>query len=119
MQLTLEGLDTQDALSVLRNKKLERIDGGDFRVYKDVEGKEYHSVTHILGETKSKRDKEFLAKWLAKPGNDKVRNQAASRGTKAHSHCEYILKTASQLIRNTCNERNSWKTYEDGLARSP
>ena len=51
----------------LRHKSgLERIDGGDFRIYKDEEGKEYHSVTHILSETKSKRDKEFLAKWLAK-----------------------------------------------------
>ena len=56
---------------------------------------------------------------VSKTRNDKVRTQAANRGTKAHSHCEYILKTASQLIRNTCNERNSWTTYEDGLARSP
>ena len=119
MQLTIDGVDKQDALAVLRHKSLERIDGGNFRVYRDKEGIEYHSVTHILSETKSKRDKEFLAKWLAKPGNDKVRNQAANRGTKAHSHCEYILKTASKLIRNTCNERNSWTTYEDGLARSP
>ena len=56
---------------------------------------------------------------MAKPGSESIRKQAANRGTKAHSHCEYILKTASQLIRNTCNERNSWTTYEDGLARSP
>ena len=119
MQLTIDGVDKQDALAVLRHKSLERIDGGNFRVYRDEEGKEYHSVTHILSETKSKRDKEFLAKWLVKPGNESIRKQAANRGTKAHSHCEYILKTASKLIRNTCNERNSWTTYEDGLARSP
>ena len=47
MQLTLDGVDKQDALAVLRNKSLERIDGGDHRVYRDTEGKEYHSVTHI------------------------------------------------------------------------
>ena len=28
MQLTLDGVDKQDALAVLRNKSLERIDGG-------------------------------------------------------------------------------------------
>ena len=92
MQLTLDGVDKQDALAVLRNKSLERIDGGDHRVYRDTEGKEYHSVTHILSETKNKRDKEALNKWLAKPGSESIRKQAANRGTKAHSDCEYILK---------------------------
>ena len=53
-----DGVDKQDALAVVRNKSLERIDGGDLRVYRDTEGKEYHSVTHILSETKNKRDKE-------------------------------------------------------------
>ena len=53
MQLTIDGVDKQDALAVLRHKSLERIDGGNFRVYRDEEGKEYHSVTHILSETKS------------------------------------------------------------------
>ena len=48
MQLTLDGVDKQDALAVLRNKSLERIDGGDHRVYRDTEGKEYHSVPGIL-----------------------------------------------------------------------
>ena len=86
MQLTLDGVDKQDALAVLRNKSLERIDGGDHRVYRDTEGKEYHSVTHILSETKNKRDKEALNKWLAKPGSESIRKQAANRGTKAHSH---------------------------------
>ena len=55
MQLTLDGVDKQDALAVLRNKSLERIDGGAHRVYRDTEGKEYHSVTHILSETKNKK----------------------------------------------------------------
>ena len=39
MQLTLDGVDKQDALAVLRNKSLERIDGGEHRVYRDAEGK--------------------------------------------------------------------------------
>ena len=72
MQLTIDGVDKQDALAVLRHKSLERIDGGVFRVYRDKDGKEYHSVTHILSETKSKRDKEFFAIWLVIPGNERI-----------------------------------------------
>ena len=116
MPATLD-MDVQDALAGLRKWHLERDDSGPHRVYRDPEGGIYHSVTHILQETSSKKDKESLARWLKKPGSEEERQMAAKRGTLAHENCEYVLKTAAKIARSSANARNAWRTYEDGLER--
>ena len=53
------------------------------------------SVTTILGATTSSEKQESLAKWMAKVGQkeaERVKNEAATRGSKMHSILEgYIL----------------------------
>ena len=111
--------ESQQALSTLRRNLLERDDSGPFRVYRDNTGNTFHSVTHILKETAPAHQKDALERWLARPGAIQDRDLAANRGTRAHNHCEYVLKTANQLARKTANKRNVWKTSPDGLERCP
>jgi hypothetical protein len=111
--------NTQDTLASLRRWKLEQDNSGPFRVYRDINGNIYHSVTHILKETS---DKTGLERWEARLGPVEAscqRNIAATRGNMAHSQAEYLLKTAQQLARSTANKRNSIHWDERGLARIP
>ena len=106
----------------LRKSSLVRDDSGtdfNWRVYRDHAGSIYHSVTHILGATAPPEQKDRLERWLARPGSEQDRETAATRGTLAHNHAEYILKTGSQLARKAANKRNVWKTSKDGLERCP
>ena len=61
----------------------------------EITGEKLPSVTTILQATQSKEKQESLAKWKAKVGEneaERVKNQAASRGTNMHLHLErYIL----------------------------
>ena len=63
----------------------------------DVSNEKLPSVTTILAATQSDEKKESIAKWKAKVGEneaDRVRDQAASRGSNMHLHLErYILGT--------------------------
>ena len=63
----------------------------------DVSNEKLPSVTTILAATQSNEKKESIAKWKAKVGEneaDRVRDQAASRGSNMHLHLErYILGT--------------------------
>jgi hypothetical protein len=111
--------NTQDTLASLRKWRLEQDNSGPFRVYRDINGNIYHSVTHILKETS---DKTGLERWVARLGEAEAsqqRNVAATRGNMAHSQAEYLLKTAQQLARSTANKRNSIRWDERGLARIP
>jgi len=111
--------NTQDTLAELRKWRLERDDTGPFRVYRDIRGNTYHSVTHILKETS---DKTGLERWEARLGPVEAscqRNIAATRGNMAHSQAEYLLKTAQQLARSTANKRNAIRWDDQGLARIP
>jgi hypothetical protein len=111
--------NTQDTLAELRKWRLERDDTGPFRVYRDIKGNIYHSVTHILKETS---DKTGLERWAARLGPVEAtqqRNVAATRGNMAHNQAEYLLKTAQQLARSTANKRNSIRWDDQGLARIP
>ena len=85
--------DAQDSLASLYSWTLERDDSGPFRVYKDDEGQEYHSVTHILKNTAPEEQKASLARWAARPGSEVERQIACDRGTVVHEGCEYVLKT--------------------------
>ncbi len=109
----------QDRLASLRKSALVRDDSGDFRVYRDEFGSVFHSVTHILKETSPEHQKQALERWLARPTAHEDRDMAAKRGTLAHEHAEYLLKTAAKIARQTANKRNSWRTSEDGLERCP
>ena len=65
------------------------------RRHYEITGKKLPSVTTILGATQSEEKKASLARWQAKVGElqaDRVRDQAASRGTNMHNHLEkYVL----------------------------
>jgi len=112
--------ESQQKLSTLRKSSLVRDDSGPFRVYRPKHGSTvYHSVTHILGETSPPEQKQRLANWLARPGSEQDRDAAATRGTLAHNHCEFLLKFASKLARSTANKRGVWKTSPDALERCP
>ncbi len=115
-------LDTQNALAGLRKWRLERDDTQTIyphRIYRDNEGKIYHSVTHILKETAKDHQKQALERWLERPTSIQERDIACERGNLTHNHAEYLLKTASKLSRNSANRRNVWKTGIDGLERCP
>lgn len=114
--------DSHARLINLRKSSLVRDDSGtdfNWRVYRDNAGSIYHSVTHILGATAPPHQKQALERWLARPGSEQDRETAATRGTLAHNHAEYILKTGAQLARKAANKRNVWKTHSDGLERCP
>tara|TARA_R100001440_G_scaffold1078_1_gene3575 strand:+ start:31 stop:879 length:849 start_codon:yes stop_codon:yes gene_type:complete len=109
----------QDALASLRSSELERDDSGDFRIYRDKEGKSYYSVTTILSNTEPEAKRRALEKWKSKPGSAEDLEIACNRGTITHEHCEYVLKVASKININICNAKNNWRIYDDGLARGP
>ena len=65
-----------------------KVDGE--RIY-EVDDEKLPSVTTILGATQSDEKRESLAKWIAKKGKteaDRVKNEAAARGTAMHSILE-------------------------------
>ncbi len=112
-------MSLNNRLSQLNKWPLVRDDSGPHRVYRDDKNGVFHSVTHILKETAPETQKKALERWIARPGSEQERDTAATRGTLAHNHAEYILKTGSQLARKAANKRNVWKTSKDGLERCP
>ena len=112
-------IEAQQKLSTLRKSCLVRDDSGPFRVYRDDARRIFHSVTHILGATAPDHQKQALERWLARPSSEQDRETAATRGTLAHNHAEYILRLGAQLARKAANKRNVWKTHSDGLERCP
>ena len=111
--------DPQNILASLRNWQLEQDNSGRFRVYRDQHGQIYHSVTHILKNTAPQSQKDALERWSQRAGSGLERDLACDRGTVAHEHCEYVLKTAAKLARQSANKKGSWKIWDDGLARPP
>ena len=64
------------------------------RRHYEITGEKLPSVTTILQATQSKEKQESLAKWKAKVGDneaERVKNQAASRGTNMHLHLERYI----------------------------
>ena len=71
-----------------------RVDGPGGRKY-FVNDEQLPSVTTILGATRSKEQKESLDNWKRKVGPiaaDRVRDNAATRGTIMHKILEAYLK---------------------------
>jgi ATP-dependent exoDNAse (exonuclease V) beta subunit len=70
--------------------KLKRIDGGASRLYETPDGKQYPSVTSVLGF----KSEESIQKWRDKVGAeeaDRISRRASSRGTRIHTLCEDYL----------------------------
>jgi hypothetical protein len=93
---------------------LEQDNTGPFRVYRDVTGKVYHSVTHILKET---ANNDALERWKARMGDRAgvISSVATTRGTRAHSRVEWRLKTARKLAIHAANSKGLERVF---LARS-
>lgn len=68
--------------------ELVQINTNSGRLYETPEGDKFSSVTTILG---TMLDKGHLDQWIARVGQaeaDRIKNQAATRGTHLHSLCE-------------------------------
>ena len=75
---------------MLESCSIERIDGGDFRVYRTPSGNLYPSVSSVVGFKKSKE----LIEWRERVGEEKanqISHDAAKRGTLIHSKVEEFL----------------------------
>ena len=60
----------------------------------DVGNEKLPSVTTILAATQSDEKREALARWKKKKGNieaDRIKNEAAKRGTSLHSYMEHYI----------------------------
>ena len=78
------------------------------------------SLCHsYLKNTAPQSQKDALERWSQRAGSGLERDLACDRGTIAHEHCEYVLKTAAKLARQSANKKGSWKVWDDGLARPP
>ena len=65
------------------------------RRHYEITGEKLPSVTTILSATKSKEAQESIARWKSKVGEneaERVRDQAASRGTNMHLHLERYVE---------------------------
>lgn len=106
----------------LTKSRLKRDDDSDpnGRIYRDLEGNVYHSVTRILGATSS--SKAVLEAWAARLGEERAaqeRNTAATRGTLTHNSAEYVLRTAKRLAERTAKSRGSTYTDSENLECVP
>ena len=60
----------------------------------EVGNEKLPSVTTILSQTQSDEKRESLAKWIKKKGEkeaERVKNEAAKRGSSMHSYLEFYL----------------------------
>jgi len=66
------------------------------------------SVTTILGETKSKRDQEGIERWIRKVGKveaERVKNEAANRGTAMHKYLEDLIRGTRSMDLTTLGQQ--------------
>ena len=117
-----DAANAHDALRGLARWQLERDDVSDpgGRIYRDVSGEIYHSVTRILKETSN--SKAALEAWVARLGVEVAaveRDTAATRGTLTHNAAEYVLRSAKKLAIGAANKRGTLYEKPDGLIRTP
>ena len=111
-------IDTQDALASLRQWQLSKTTQDD-SVFTGITHTDL-SLCHSYSEEHSPQSqKDALERWSQRAGSGLERDIACDRGTIAHEHCEYVLKTAAKLARQSANKKGSWKVWDDGLARPP
>ena len=84
----------------------EKIDG--LRHYSiDGSSERLPSVTTVLGQTKTKRDREALENWKRRVGEieaDRVRDEAANRGTAMHKYLENLIRGTRSLDLTTIGQ---------------
>ena len=84
----------------------EKIDG--LRHYSiDGSSERLPSVTTILGQTKTKRDREALENWKRRVGEieaDRVRDEVANRGTAMHKYLENLIRGTRSLDLTTIGQ---------------
>ena len=89
--------------------KTTRAKLGGLRHYTvDGEARPLPSVTTILGETKSKRDREGIERWIQKVGQveaDRVKNEAANRGTAMHKYLEDLIRGTRSMDLTTLGQQ--------------
>lgn len=70
---------------------LERIDGGEYRLYKKEDGTLYPSVTSVIG---AMSDSSWLDDWKSRVGEEeakRVSGRATKRGSIIHQLCEDLV----------------------------
>lgn len=89
--------------------KTTRAKLGGLRHYTvDGEERPLPSVTTILGETKSKRDREGIERWIQKVGKveaDRIKNEAANRGTAMHKYLEDLIRGTRSMDLTTLGQQ--------------
>ena len=73
----------------------------------DGEEQKLPSVTTVLAKTKSKEDQESIERWKAKVGEEtaeKIKNEAAARGTAMHKYLEDLIRGQRSLDLTTVGQ---------------
>ena len=73
----------------------------------DGEERKLPSVTTVIAQTKSKKDKESIDRWKAKVGEEaaeKIKNEAAARGTAMHKYLEDLIRGQRSLDLTTVGQ---------------
>ena len=73
----------------------------------DGEERKLPSVTTVIAQTKSKKDKESIDRWQAKVREEtaeKIKNEAATRGTAMHKYLEDLIRGQRSLDLTTVGQ---------------
>ena len=65
------------------------------------------SVTTVLAQTKSKKDKEGIERWKAQVGEERaeeIKNEAAARGTAMHKYLEDLIRGTRSMDLTTTGQ---------------
>lgn len=97
-------------------KQLEQVSENGKRFYKDEQGNKFPSVTTVLS---AMSDKTSLIEWSNKVGYEnaeKIKNQAARRGTNVHKICEdYLLNNDNYLSKQMPANISLFKQIKETL----
>lgn len=85
------------------------------RHYRTPDGSLYPSVTTVM----SYESKQSIQEWRKRVGEaeaDKISNQAATRGTKIHDHCEnYLLNEEIDTTNLSLLDKQMWDRFQPQL----
>jgi hypothetical protein len=102
--------------SLFEYEKIEQVSENGKRFYKDKNGNKFPSVTTVLS---AMSDKTSLLEWSNKVGAEnaeKIKTQAARRGTSVHKICEdYLLNNDDYLIKHMPANVSLFKQIKETL----
>ena len=73
----------------------------------DGEERKLPSVTTVIAQTKSKKDKEGIERWKAQVGEaraEEIKNEAAARGTAMHKYLENLIRGTRSMDLTTTGQ---------------